>query len=444
MKRIVSFFIVVLLTFSLISGVSCAVEQSFVGTTSAQTPIVIAKLKFSKKFGANYRAAPTPPTVVGDTLLLVSGVKLYKLNAQTGDEIASVKLQSTTLYATVAPIYADGKVFVQLDGGIVQAFDYQSLKSLWIYEDPLGGQAICPITYSSGYIYTGFWNDEDEDANYICLSVDDEDINNEYESKNASWTYRSQGGFYWAGCAVSDKFVVFGKDDGQKGSDSQSSIVVVDKSNGEEVSAIETEGDIRSSVTFYSENDSYYVSSKAGYVYKFTMDSETGVLSSLKAYKAEGAVTATPVVYNNRLYIGYQSEKSGKFAVLDANTMKEIYSCEMLGYPQNTMLVSIGYEAMTSKVYIYSTYNNRPGGITVFEDSEGQTKPQKTELFKPDDSQSQYCISTVSVGADGTLYYKNDSGYIFAVTSDVTENGFVERIIAFINRIIEKIKSLFR
>ncbi len=438
MKKVLSCLIAVLLLISSLTLTSFCAENTHI--TTALTPTDIAGLKFTKKFGVNFRAAPTPPIVVGDTLVLVSGLKLYKLNAQTGEEIKSVKLYSSTLYATVPPLYADGKVFVQLDTGIVQALDFQSLETLWIYEDPLEGQAICPIIYSSGCIYTGFWNDETEYANYVCLSTDETSDG----TKQAQWTYSSLGGFYWAGCAVSDKFVVLGKDDGQKGSNGKSEIVALDKLNGNQVSSLETEGDIRSCVTYYSENDSYYTSSKAGYVYKFAMDKETGALSSLKAYKTDGAVTATPVVHNNRLYIGYQSGTTGKFSVLNAQTMEEIYSCEMLGYPQGTMTISLGYEEMTSKVYIYSTYNAFPGGITVFEDSEGQTSAVKTELFKPDDTQSQYCISTIAVGADGTLYYKNDSGYIFAVTDEMSAKGIAERIKDFLCRIIEKIKLLLK
>lgn len=443
-KRLLSLLLAVIMIITSLSIVSYAVSQSFIGATTAQTAINSATLKFSKKFGGNYKGAPTPPIVVGDTLIVVSGVKLYKLDAQTGEEISSVKMQGSTIYATVSPLYADGKVFVQLDGGIVQAFDYESMKSLWVYTDTLGGQALCPITYDSGYIYTGFWNDETEYANYVCMSVKDENTKKETESKKATWTYKALGGFYWAGCAVSKNFVVFGKDDGKKGSTSRSKIIALNKSTGKSVSTLSVNGDIRSSVAYSAETKSYYVSSKAGYVYKFSMNSSTGALSSLKTYTASGAVTATPVVYNGRLYVGCQNGTSGKFVVLNASTMKEIYSCDMLGYPQATVLLSTGYEETNGKVYIYSTYNSKPGGITVFEDCEGQTAAKKTELFTPSDSMSEYCISTISAGEDGTLYYKNDSGNIFALTKKTNAVSFFQKIIATIKNIFAKIVAMFK
>ena len=193
---------------------------------------------------------------------------------------------------------------------------------------------------------------------------------------------------------------------------------------------------------YSAEADTYYASSKAGYVYKFSMDS-AGKLSSLKTYKASGAVTATPVIYNGRLYAGCQNGSAGKFIVLDVKTMKEVYTSDMQGYPQASMLLSTGYEEATGKVYIYSTYNAKPGGITVFEDGKGQTSANKTELFTPADDMQQYCISTISASEDGTLYYKNDSGNIFALTEENTEiQSIIQKIIAMIKNIIAKIMAL--
>ena len=90
----------------------------------------------------------------------------------------------------------DGMLFVALSNGVVQAFDAATLQSLWIYHDPLGGQPNCPLTYYKGYVYTGFWNQEDLDANYVCLSATDEKTDSGSEEKLARWTYTSKGGFY--------------------------------------------------------------------------------------------------------------------------------------------------------------------------------------------------------------------------------------------------------
>ncbi len=55
----------------------------------------------------------------------------------------------------------------------------------------------------------------------------------------------------------------------------------------------------------------------------------------------------------------------------------------------------------------------------------------------------QYCISTISAGEDGTLYYKNDSGNIFALTEAKTGvQSILQRIITMIKNIIAKIMAL--
>ncbi len=446
MKKISVYLLSLILLISFTGVLSFSASEAVSSVTSAKTPVNSAKLLYSKSFGANYKGAPTTPVVADDTLIVVSGVKLYKLDVKSGKELQSIKMAGSTLYGTVSPVVAEGKIFVQLDGGIVQAFDYESMESLWIYTDALEGQALCPIIYDDGYVYTGFWNGETDYANYVCLNTTDENTNKTDEQKSARWAYKSKGGFYWAGCVVNGNYVVLGKDDGKNESTGNSKIVSLNKKNGKSVSTLTVKGDVRSAITYDSQTKSYYTASKSGYVYKFSMNTSNGKLSSLKSYKASGAVTATPIVYNGRLYTGCQKGTAGEFIVLDCNTMSRIYTADMLGYPQGTMLVSNGYEAENGKVYVYSTYNKIPGGITVFEDSPGQTDATRTELYAPPEEMSQYCVSGITAGNDGTLYYKNDSGNIFAVGSN---SGFwynlgktLGNIIVFFINILKRLTVL--
>lgn len=91
---------------------------------------------------------------------------------------------TSSSFAINSPTYADGMIFVALSGGRIQAFDAESLESLWVYTDPLGGQPNCPIAYCDGYIYTGFWNSETKQANFAGISVTDEDPT---QTQEASW-----------------------------------------------------------------------------------------------------------------------------------------------------------------------------------------------------------------------------------------------------------------
>lgn len=412
LKKCLSFLLCVLLLLSAFSALSFAAVKAESRITFAATPTASASLKFSKRFGAGFMASPTTPVVVGDTLIVASAKKLYKLDAQTGEEIQSVSLFGSIGFGVVSPLYVDGKIFVQLDGAKIQAFDFETMKSLWLYSDPLGGQALSPVTYDNGYIYTGFWNAEDENANFVCISTKDEQPKKETESKKARWKYTVKGGFYWAGAAVTENYVVVGTDDGTKGNGGNSRLLALKKSNGKLASFLKTKGDIRSSVTYDENEKAFFAASKAGIVYRFKLREKNGKLFSLSSFKADGSVTSSPVSYNGRLYFACLNGQKGKFVVLDSSSMKKIYDCEMLGYSQSTALVCARYDG---KVYIYMTYNEKPGGVTVFEDSKDRKTAKKTELFKPSGSMSQYCISSVTAGDDGTIYYKNDSGYIFAL-----------------------------
>ncbi|HAY73198.1 MAG TPA: hypothetical protein DCY31_04990 [Ruminococcaceae bacterium] len=89
---------------------------------------------------------------------------------------------------------------------------------------------------------------------------------------------------------------------------------------------------------------------------------------------------------------------------------------------------------------IYITYNNNPGGITMFTDSANQTKAESQELFTPADGQRNYCISSIVCDENGTLFYKNDSGYIFAVHTKTKKVSFFKRIF---NAIAEFFRKLF-
>ena len=154
-------------------------------------------------------------------------------------------------YAINSPTYADGMLFIGLSDGTVQAFDASTLESLWIYHDALGGQPNFLITYHDGYIYTGFWQGESLNANYVCLSVTDEDPVNQKEEKLASWTYTSKGGFYWAGAYVSDGYLLVGTDDGAAGySTGYASLLSLDPRTGKLLDSVQmpNTGDIRCSI----------------------------------------------------------------------------------------------------------------------------------------------------------------------------------------------------
>ena len=82
-------------------------------------------------------------------------------------------------------------------------------------DSAIGGQVNCPLTYRDGYLYTGFWKGAQKDAYFVGIAVADDAKNKNSEGyQRSAWRYMNKGGFYWAGCYATDKYVVVGGDDG--------------------------------------------------------------------------------------------------------------------------------------------------------------------------------------------------------------------------------------
>ena len=403
------------------------------------------------------------PIIVGENLVFCSGDKLYKMNRFTG-EISSQQgdMAAKSSFNIVSPLYADGKIFVGLAGGIVQAFDAQTLESLWIYHDPLGGQPNSQLSYKNGYVYAAFWNAEsDEQANLVCISVEDEDSENPIDEKNAVWTYTQTAGFYWTGAYVSDSFLIIGTDDGKNGSDSDSaSLLSIDPTTGAVIDRIDSlHGDIRSSVAYDKVTNRYYFTSKGGRFYSAAVNEdgtfrrdENGISGyDLKEISLGNMIngrasmsTSTPVVYNGRAYIGVSgksqfSEYSGHYiAVIDLESWQIAYCVPTKGYPQTSGLLTNAYEDEDGYAYIYFIDNYTPGQVRVIKDKPGVTSVVDgvTEtymnkgkyvqvnncapvLFTPEGAQAQFAICSPIADEYGTLYFKNDSAFMMAVGSKI-------------------------
>ena len=79
--------------------------------------------------------------------------------------------------------------------------------------------------------------------------------------------------------------------------------------------------------------------------------------------------------------------------------------------------MTTAYEASTGYIYLYSTYNSTPGGISMMKVKPDNTSADGAELIELYDAAgfAQYCITSLICGPDGTIYYKNDSGNVLAV-----------------------------
>ena len=390
--------------------------------------------KWTKALGSGFAAAPSVQIIVDDSLVVMSGKNIYKLSMADGEILVQGKMVKAIDWGYTPATYANGMIFAPLTDGTVQAFDAKTLESLWVYSDPLKGQALSPITYSDGYIYTGFWNSETKDAAYVCIPVTDEDAENATEAQKALWRDVVKGGFYWAGSVVVGDYVVYGTDDATSGSTGTAKILSRNKLTGELMDVHDIVGDQRSSIAYAG--GKVYFTTKAGYLYSAELGKD-GKLNNLKGknYTEYGLMsTSTPVVYNGYVYFGIAKDNFSapyNTMMVDANTLDVAASVAMQGYPQCSMLLSTAYEKSTGKIYLYSTYNNNPGGITAIEVDQAAKTMTATEIYTP--SHPQYCITSLICDGEGTIYYKNDSGYLFAVK--LADSVFVKDVEDLINAI---------
>lgn len=398
--------------------------------TNTVTPdsAATAELKWVKKYGTGWSASTSIPIIVNNNVYFIMGSKIIRADKATGDVLREGTLKGSAGFSTNSLVYAEGMVFAQVGNGVIQAFNADTLESLWVTE-AIGGQTISPITYYNGYIYTGMWRGETNMQNFACFSVTDEDPANGFETKYATWLMPHMGGYYWVGAYVNDVCAVFGSDDGTSGSDSPTAVLYsVNPVTGSIIDTINNvTGDIRCCIVY--DSGRVYFTTKGGYLYSVGLNSNgTFDHASIKSIQIGSMSTSTPVIHNGRLYVGcsgkgydWDGDSGSGIAVVDVSggKLEMIYKASTPGYPQAGPLVSTAFEAATGKVYVYTTYNNNPGGIYIIEDSAGQTEPSANNgnLYVPEKAYQQYCISTICADSEGTLYYKNDSGALIAVKS---------------------------
>ena len=398
------------------SDVNMAITSAITPTNSSE-----AELLWAVKLGSGWSANPSIQIIVDDSIIVMSGSKINKLSMETGEVKSSADMAGSINFGYTPPTYGEGMIFVPLENGTIQALDAKDLKSMWIYKDPLKGQSLSPITYSDGYIYTGFWNSETSDANFVCIPVKDEDSSKTDEEKSAKWTFTHKGGFYWAGAVVIGDYVAVQSDNGTRSSADSGKLYVFNKSDGSIVDSKDISGDGRSSIAYDSQSGKLYFMTKNATFYSASFDQDSGRISDVASISLGSNLqsTSTPVVYKGYAFVG-ASDKTVK--MINTNTMQVVSSVSLSGYPQCSMLLTTAYEKSAGKVYLYSTYNKTPGGITVIAADLGNETMSAEELYDAS-GYEQFCITSLICDDNGTLYYKNDSGNVLAVSNTKSING---------------------
>ena len=255
------------------------------------------------------------------------------------------------------------------------------------------------------------------------------------------------GGFYWAGACVQNGVLLVGTDDGQDSTSpvlSTGRVLLFDAATGallDEVGGIC--GDVRSTICYDSGSKAYYATSKGGEFIRIKLNATGRKIDSKQTLKLQNGTTSvamstsTPVVYKGRAYVGvsgssqFYAYSGHNITVIDLDgAMSIAHRVPTKGYPQASGLLTTAYENdENGGVYVYFAENTIPGTIRLLYDRKGQTSPALTTmesgkkvayaLFSPSSGHAEHCICSLIADAEGTIYFKNDSGYLMAYGSAV-------------------------
>ncbi|MFA8300348.1 MAG: DUF5074 domain-containing protein [Hyphomicrobiales bacterium] len=372
--------------------------------------------KWAVKFGSGMFASAGTPLVVNNELYIVSGSKIKRLNKETGEVLAEQSMVGSMGFHSF-PAYGEGKIFVPVGSGRIQAFNAETLASIWVSTSYAHEQTNSPVIYHNGYIYSGSGNagvSSSVSGHYFCLSVNDEDPSKGDEVKEATWVYQipdsePRKAFYWSGGCIIGDYIYFGGDNGN--------LVAHHLINDEVIDTYDGNGDLRASVSYDATTNRVFYTTKGGWLYSIELQANgTFNHETIKSLYI-GASTCSPVIYNGRVYVasGTMTSGGGGINVIDANDLTLIYKAQEDAMFQSSGMLTTAYatEENNNKVYVYFLPNGMDSKILMLTDFEGNTTADIQPIFTP--SHTQMCTQSLVCDADGNMYYSNDTGYLFAV-----------------------------
>ena len=391
--------------------------------TDAPVPTKDAEAKWVSELKASseWNKGISDPLLVGDYLYVAVGFKLLKKNVDTGETVAESPL-AAKIDSTSRMVYTAGVVLVPLSGGRLQALTVDALATVWVTDELPAGpdgaqQSLASVTVRDGYAYFGTasasWTDS-SDGYLLCVRIADGKVMWRHKNENSK-------GYYWAGMTFSGNYGVIADDSG--------TVSTINPSTGETVANLTVADRVRTTVLI--DGPIAYVVSYDGVLHKLSI-ADDGTLCEVGKVSFGGSSTSTPVLVNGKIVVGgtsiesfkggYQNKYTyhyGQLAIIDAETLAVDYSiCKADGnyIRQGTSgggdvksqpVVSV----QNGETYVYFTSNNNPGGIYRYRIGDAEAEL----LYTPTAEDQQYCMTSISVGSDGSLYYVNDSGKLFAV-----------------------------
>lgn len=382
--------------------------------TDVATPVEGAEQKWAvdlKAEGEQYVSAGDPIIVNGD-IYVTTSTELVRIDGETGQILARVSTGGSTSYFS-RPVYSGGVIIVPSDDGSLAAFTAEELVCVWktpALDAPANGgsyQANSTLTVSGGCVIAGFESGAGANGTatagaLVCVRISDGEV--QWVRTTVAGEDNPGEGYYWAGAATSGDDIIIGDEGGR--------IQLIDTESGEVLSTVEIGMACRSTIVPAGTDDAgnqVYLAVGRGPATLFRIVRTGDALEITGQVTFAATSTSTPAVSDGVAYVGgVDADYHGVLAAIDLATMtvKDSYTAQT-GEVKSAPLVSV----QGGETYVYFTSNATPGGVYLYRASTGEV----TQLFTPDAAQQNYCTASVIADADGTLYYTNDSGYLFAL-----------------------------
>lgn len=396
-------------------------EGNTSAATSAPTSSNNAALSWKKAYGnGNYSEILT----LGDSIYFASSLLdanwtpktavLHRLNSK-GEETASLQLFGTIDASACRMAYTDGVIIIPLSNGRLQGVSASEMKTLWVSGAiTSGAQNISTVTASGGMVFTVTANSLD--TNYNAATGTFFSIN-AITGERVWANEEANTGFYWSGACKVGNVLLYGNDAGV--------LTAVDPATGKTVSALKLSSAIRSTVISNNAETETYVTTNDGTLHKISV-APNGSLSELGTASFASKSTSTATLFQGNLFVGgCAADYTGTLSVIDAATMQVKHSTSLPFEVKSAPLVA---KAADGNTYAYFTCNGAEGTWPNYT-SGGDAwvycleTNTATKLFDATGSMANWCTKSIVMGADGTLYWTNDSGTLFALANAASSSN---------------------
>ncbi|MBE6901904.1 MAG: hypothetical protein E7478_05465 [Ruminococcaceae bacterium] len=313
------------------------------------------------------------PVTYGESVLLPSGSSVLRLSEENGLELASVKLpeEICTGYSGVM----SGDILIQPTASGLCTIDFTS--GTVTAHKSFGGSVDSDVALIDGLAY---FSVKDGDCESFCCA--------DTSNMSLKWKYTAQADITSA--TVQGDYVIFG---------AGKNLVTCHYKDGT-VCEIPLDSEV-TSAPFATEYAVFFA--MGGSTAKLRLNSDGTYEDDTLTLCETGENTAAPVVYNSRLY----TVSDSGFHILDSLNMEITHTLsEITGGSDPIVTYGTG-----TRIYTVGKYQDRWALYCVFDASE-EHEPTSTTLAGLDD----FTGGRVSISAEGTMYFRDAHGRLFAVT----------------------------